>query len=74
MDFTYFDDLLVTKTLEIENIIDNKKKKNIIDDNIETLNYDVQKIISKQKTHEFTKKQKSKSYKNKQLSDFINNI
>jgi hypothetical protein len=74
MDFTYFDDLLVTKTLEIETIIDNKKKKNIIDDNIETLNYDVQKIISKQKTHEFTKKQKSKSYKNKQLSDFINNI
>tara|TARA_Y100000389_G_C17343422_1_gene454569 strand:- start:19 stop:243 length:225 start_codon:yes stop_codon:yes gene_type:complete len=74
MDFTYFDDLLVTKTLEIETIIDNKKKKNIIDDNIETLNYDVKKIISKQKTHEFTKKQKSKSYKNKQLSDFINNI
>lgn len=74
MDFTYFDDLLVKKTLEIETIINNKNKKVIINDNIEKLNYDVQKIISKQKTHEFTKKQKSKSYNNKQLADFINSI
>lgn len=79
MDFTFFDNLLVKKTLEIDTIISNKKSNNdklLIenDNNNEKLNYDVKKIISKQKTHELTKLQKSKSYKNKQITDFINSI
>jgi hypothetical protein len=67
--YNKFDELIIKKDNEINEIIENKKKS-VDDKDNESLSYDVKKILSKQKTHDKKRKEKSKSHQKGLVEDF----
>ena len=67
--YNKFDELIIKKEKEIDEIIENKKKR-VDDKDNESLSYDVKKILSKQKTHDKKRKEKSKSHQKGLVEDF----
>lgn len=67
--YNNFDELIIKKGKEIDEIVENKKKR-VDDKDNESLSYDVKKILSKQETHDKKRKEKSKSYQKELLENF----
>lgn len=69
--YNNFDELIIKKGKEIDEIVENKKKRveHCNKDN-ESLSYDVKKILSKQNTHDKKRKDKSKSHQKELLENF----
>jgi len=67
--YNNFDELIIKKGKEIDEIVENKKKR-VDDKDNESLSYDVKKILSKQETHDKKRKEKSKSHQKELLENF----